>query len=93
MSQIKALLSAKHTCTIMCKPGSFAESLKSSGVSVLETDYVEIERSIEQAMSAGPFDLVHAHPSLLNLLWRTRARFRQPSRILAWAKKIPITSL
>lgn len=62
MSQVKALWGTKHTCTIMCKPGPFAESLKSAGVSVLETDYVEIERSIEQAMSAGPFDLVHAHP-------------------------------
>jgi glycosyltransferase involved in cell wall biosynthesis len=62
ISQIKALLNAKYTCTVMCKPGIFAESLKKLGVKTLETSFDFFDSDVQLAKAAGPFDLVHAHP-------------------------------
>jgi glycosyltransferase involved in cell wall biosynthesis len=61
-AQVKALLRNSHTCTIMCKPGPFADSIKQLNVKVLEHDFQSTPQGIDLAMSAGPYDLVHAHP-------------------------------
>ena len=61
-AQAQALLSAGHQCTVMCKPGPFADSLRKLPIQVLETTFENLEGSGEQARRAGKYDLVHAHP-------------------------------
>ena len=46
----------------MCKPGPFSEILTKDGVEVLLTDYQDLQTSIDTALAAGPYDLIHAHP-------------------------------
>ena len=50
------------TVTVMCKPGAFADELVELGVTVIETDFSDLGQSVQQAIKAGPFSLVHAHP-------------------------------
>jgi glycosyltransferase involved in cell wall biosynthesis len=59
---VKAILCAGHTCTVMCNPGPFANTLVNMGIAVLETTYHSLDESVGQAMKRDPFDLVHAHP-------------------------------
>ena len=62
LAQAKALLADGHHSTIMCKPGQFADSLRALEVNLLESSFESVEDAVEQALAAGSFDLVHAHP-------------------------------
>lgn len=51
--------------TIVCPPGSFADSLINYEVGVIRTDYSDLELTIKDALevhAVDPIDLVHAHP-------------------------------
>ncbi|MBN1607710.1 MAG: sulfotransferase [Polyangiaceae bacterium] len=61
-AQALALCRAGHRCTVMCKPGPFAEDLLKLDVPVLTTTFEDVGASVSAAEQAGPYDLVHAHP-------------------------------
>ena len=61
-AQADALLGAGHGCTVMCKPGPFADSLRRASIDVVETTFEDMSTSVEQASGSGRYDLVHAHP-------------------------------
>ncbi len=48
--------------TVACRPGAFADRLRGLGVPVLEVKLEDIEAAMIAADSAGPWDLIHAHP-------------------------------
>ena len=61
-AQCAALRRAGNKTTVLCRPGPFAELLQRDGVEILSTDFSDLEAAIGLALSAGPFDLIHAHP-------------------------------
>ena len=61
-AQCTALRKSGNHAVVMCKPGPFAEILRNDGVEVLTTDYQDLQISIDAALAAGPYDLIHAHP-------------------------------
>ena len=61
-AQCAALRRAGNAVTVLCKPGPFAEILQRDSVEILSTDFDDLEAAIGLALSAGPFDLIHAHP-------------------------------
>ena len=61
-AQCKALQHSGNEAVVMCKPGPFSLKLEEQGVTVLKSDFSSIELSVESAIAAGPFDIVHAHP-------------------------------
>ena len=61
-AQCAALRRAGNKVTVLCKPGPFAEILQRDSVEILSTDFDDLEAAIGLALSAGPFDLIHAHP-------------------------------
>ena len=61
-AQCAALSRAGNKATVLCKPGPFAELLQRDGVEILSTDFSDLGAAIDLALSAGPFDLIHAHP-------------------------------
>jgi glycosyltransferase involved in cell wall biosynthesis len=59
----RMLAAGGHRCTIMCKPGPFAEAFKESETArVLATDFIDFDADVRRAVEDGPYDLVHAHP-------------------------------
>ena len=61
-SQCVALLKSDFHPVVLCKPGPFADKLSNIGVEVLTTNFLDLQQSIDTALSAGPFDLIHTHP-------------------------------
>lgn len=66
-SSVKAVLSNGGCATVLCKAGSFADSLRELGCSVIETNFSifsfgKVIDLLEQLNDARPFDIVHAHP-------------------------------
>ena len=61
-AQCKALQLSGNEAVVMCKPGPFSLKLEEQGVTVLKSDFSNIDLSVESAISAGSFDIVHAHP-------------------------------
>jgi glycosyltransferase involved in cell wall biosynthesis len=60
--QAEALLRAGHRCTVVCKPGPFAESIRALPISVIETSFENPDEGAALADQANRYDLVHAHP-------------------------------
>ena len=61
-TQVRALLRSRHSVTVMCKPGEFADSLRGVGAAVIETDFADIQGATEAALAGAPYELVHTHP-------------------------------
>ncbi|MDH5752838.1 MAG: glycosyltransferase family 4 protein, partial [Deltaproteobacteria bacterium] len=61
-AQCKAVIESGSSATVMCKPGVFSEILKADGVTVLTNDFKDVVDAADQALSAGSYDIVHAHP-------------------------------
>lgn len=61
-SQCLALKKSGSIPVVMCKPGLFSDQLHRQGIDVLNSDFTDINQAIAEAIKAGPFDLVHAHP-------------------------------
>lgn len=61
-AQALALCGAGHGCTVLCKPGPFANELASLGVEVVETDFASPDGSADRVDHLDRVDLVHAHP-------------------------------
>ena len=61
-AQCTALRKSGNHAVVMCKPGPFADILRNDGVKVLTTDFQDLQISIDAALAAGPYDLIHAHP-------------------------------
>ncbi len=60
--QIPALSKAGHQCTVMCEPGFIVDSLKDENISVLLTDFTNINESVQQVIQADQqYTLVHAY--------------------------------
>lgn len=62
MSQCLALKKEGAEPLVMCKPGPFTEQLRHADIDVLNSDFTDISQATAEAVTAGPFDLVHAHP-------------------------------
>lgn len=60
-AQVRAANAAGYDVTLMCKAGPWADRM-SPLCRVLTTGYDDLDASTEAALSAGPYDLVHAHP-------------------------------
>ncbi|HYD64547.1 sulfotransferase [Azospirillum sp.] len=62
MAQIKALRSRGHTCTVMCRPGAFAERARAAGGRVVTSHFRDPDEDVAKALRHPGIDLVHAHP-------------------------------
>jgi glycosyltransferase involved in cell wall biosynthesis len=60
--QVQALLRDGHRCTVVSKPGPFADDLRHLGADVFETDYSTVEDAAARVAGSTRFDFVHAHP-------------------------------
>lgn len=67
-AQTSALARAGHKCTVQCKPGPFAYSIRDAGTNVAEASFESLDEAFAIAESAGPYDLVHAHPGLSRIV-------------------------
>lgn len=63
LSSVKHVLREGHDVTVVCKPGPFAEEVRTLGGQVIETDYStdDVKRVIEQ-VRVQSYDVVYAHP-------------------------------
>ena len=82
--QVEALLRSGHECTVMCKPGPFAEILRALPINVLETTFETPKRDAERAAAAGTYDLVHAHPFNSQIVGLEVARAQQIPFIITY---------
>lgn len=62
MAQIKALRSHGHACTVMCRPGVFAERVRAAGSQVVTSHFRDLDEDVARALKIPGIDLVHAHP-------------------------------
>lgn len=75
--QVRAFVREGHACTVVTKPGPFAEIVRQEGATVLETDF-EDPHGLAEAVAAGDrYDLVHAHPFRARQLGLRAAREQQ----------------
>ncbi|WP_444922559.1 glycosyltransferase family 4 protein [Microbulbifer sp. CnH-101-G] len=61
-AQARAITKVGWRCTILCKPGIFAQQCRDIGLDVIEDDFKDPSGSATRIASALKFDIVHAHP-------------------------------
>ncbi|USD23107.1 glycosyltransferase family 4 protein [Microbulbifer variabilis] len=61
-AQAKAIIREGWRCTILCKPGPFAQQCRDSGIEIIEDDFSDLSKSIAEISESFKFDLIHAHP-------------------------------
>ncbi|TNH16623.1 glycosyltransferase family 4 protein [Halomonas sp. BL6] len=65
LAAARFLIDNNHKATIVCPRGPFADSLSGFGVGVIQTNYLDLEATLNEIMNlhdVDPIDLVHAHP-------------------------------
>ncbi len=61
---VRAAMAAGHHPVVACRPGVFAEQLRTAGAQVMTTEFDDPARDIDLALDSGPYHLVHTHPFL-----------------------------
>ncbi|WP_299586464.1 glycosyltransferase family 4 protein [uncultured Microbulbifer sp.] len=61
-AQARAITQEGWHCTILCKPGPFAQQCRDGGFHVIEDDFKDLSASAAYVAQSHKFDIVHAHP-------------------------------
>ncbi|WP_226648668.1 glycosyltransferase family 4 protein [Microbulbifer variabilis] len=61
-AQARAITKVGWRCTILCKPGIFAQQCRDNGLDVIEDNFKDPSGSATCITNAFKFDIVHAHP-------------------------------
>ncbi|WP_444909940.1 glycosyltransferase family 4 protein [Microbulbifer sp. TRSA005] len=61
-AQARAIVNEGWRCTILCKPGPFAQQCRSNGIEVIEDDFRSPFASADRIAETFDFDLIHTHP-------------------------------